>query len=100
MRLDRAISWRDAEWQGAIWLSLFGYGLFAFPLLAVLVVLLLIVAFWFEVIELFNEARARVKVALDLGPTTGRSRGPGVSAPGGQSGQVIIIEPSDDSAQR
>lgn len=96
VRLERAISWRDAEWQGAIWLSLFGYGLFAFPLLAVLVVLLIIVGFWFEVIELFNETRARVKVALDLGPTDGRAKGPGVSAPGRYSGQVIVIEPNDD----
>jgi len=97
VRLDRAISWRDAEWLGAIWLSLLGYGFFAFPLLAVLVVLLIIAGFWFEVIELFNETRARVKTALDLGPTTGRSKGPGVSAPGRYSGQVIVIEPSDDS---
>jgi len=100
VRLDRAISWHDAEWQGAIWLSLFGYGLFAFPLLAVFVVVLIIAGFWFEVIELFNETRARVKTALDLGPTTGSSKGPGVSAPGRYSGQVIVIEPSDDSAQR
>ena len=100
VRVSKAISWHDAAWQGAIWLSLFGYGFFALPLLAVLVALLVIGAFWFEVIELFNETRARVKTALDLGPTTGRASGPGVSAPGRYSGQVIIIEPSDDTQKR
>lgn len=97
VRLRRAISWQDAAWQGTIWLLLFAYGFFALPLLAVLVAVVIIAGFWFEVIELFNETRARVKTALDLGPTTGSSKGPGVSAPGRYSGQVIVIEPSDDS---
>lgn len=85
VRLDRAISWYDAEWLGAIWLSLFGFGLFAQPLLAVLVALLIIGAFWFEAFELFNETRARVKTALDLGPTPTRYRG-----------DVIVIAPPDE----
>lgn len=90
VRLDRAVSWYDAEWLGVIWLLLFAFGLFAQPLLAVLIALVIIAAFWFEVFELFNETRARVKTALDLGPT---------GAPRGQGryrGDVIVVAPPDE----
>lgn len=87
VRLERAISWHDAEWQGAIWVLLFAYGFVGWPLFAVLVTLLIIAGFWFEVFELFNETRARMKTALQVGPVRASSR---------YRGDVVVIEPSDD----
>ena len=85
VRDAKAVSWRDAEWLGAIWVGLLAYGFFALPLLAVLVTLLIIAAFWFEAFELFNEAKARVKTAFEVGPNPVRYRG-----------DVIVISPPDE----
>lgn len=92
VRETRAVSWPDvgvlALWHGLI----IGVGFYAAasPWLSALVILVGIAAFWFALWELFDAARRRVRVVIDLIDESARTSSLPTSAPADHTSGAFI----------
>lgn len=102
VRTDRALGWLDTGILLGWHASIVAFALLDWPALAALVVVIGVAAFWVAVWQLVTETGRRVRTAVrDFGDEfAGVREEMRQQSPSVQVGEVIVIQPADETSSR